>query len=883
MSEDQPGLPRRAFLQRAGLTGAAAVAASATGVRPASAQSRLAPTAAQLALEPVAGTWLPGDTHVHTDHSSDGSLPRQGLEQQGPGSTSVGTQVSAAERRGLAFLPITDHRSYDQHWDPQWTSSRLVLIPGEEANGSPHATVIGATDQIVDGANPPGSAAYRHVQQSIWDVHAQAASWGTAHPDDGELVPDFSIFKVNENASATGVDTVEIFNTENPERKIDYAENRWSAGFRFGIAAASDSHFSEIDAFAGPGLPTTRVLTTAASERAILDGLRAGRTTVARNPLLAEVTLTAALGQDAAPVAVGGDELVVGAGTAVRLTVRAQRAEGTTVFLYRSPGRSVAPLLQFVPALPDETRTVTVQAAPGESWFRVEARGPGGVTVPTRDPAAPISDPANLLQAATSPIFVSTAGPAVARPEIPLPPDSGADAARPVFAEPGRFAGFGDLATTPGFAIVVGEQHAPGRTAVLARRVSAAGADAGADGPAIDLAPASLAARFPRVAARGDDVWVVWQDERGGQAPRRPDVYLRHSTDGGRSWLPEVRLTAGAGRAERPVVALTPAGLPLVAWMDNRGGAFDVLARVVGADAAAVNLSAPGKVVTPGNPADARSARYPASLFPSVSVAPDGRLAVAWQDNRNDPDPLFTGRSISLEGPSSGGTAPDDFEIFTATRAAGAAAWSAPVNASASPARSDRHPSVAFDRDGVLHVAWDSKELRAAGANLSLRGARSTDGGATFGAPEPIALEPAAMSQRPRLDLDPDGTLRAVWYDSRAADWRWAVTTATRGRDGWSAAQALSGPGNGTWPAVSGGRVVFTSDRAATSQRDRASQVLLLEATDARSDAAPPSVVAEVPAALLLLLAGGAVVARALGRGQRGVEDGGSGGGALPC
>ena len=866
------GLDRRGFLRVAGLSGVT-VAAAAAGALPAGAAPAVrtgaggAPTLAAVS-DGLGGSWLTGDTHVHTDHSSDGSLPRQGLQQQGPGTTSVGTQVRAAERRGLSFLPITDHRTYDQHWDPQWTSSQVLLIPGEEANSSPHATVIGSVDQIVDGANPPGSAAYRHVQQSIWEVHAQGASWGTAHPDDGELVDDFTVVRVNDNASAVGVDTVEIFNTENPERKIGYAEDRWNAGFRFGIAAASDSHFSETDAVAGPGLPLTRVLATARTERAILDALRAGRTTVARDAVRTELTLIADLDGDGVADAVGGDERLVAAGRTVTLTVRAQRGVGTTVFLYRSPGRGVAPLLAFQPVLLDETRTVSVTVPAGQSWFRVEARGPGGVTVPFRDPAAPQSDPANLLQAATSPLFLSTSGPAVARPETPLPPDSGSDAAVPVVGEAGRFAGFADLAVTADATLVVAEAHSPGRTSVLARRLPA---DGGAPSPAVDLAPASGAARFPRVAARGDDVWVVWQDERSGQLPRRPDVFARHSTDGGRSWLPEQHLTRGAGRAERPVVALTAQGLPLVAWMDNRGGPFDVLAQVLGHDAAPANLSAPGKVVDAGNAADSRSARYPASLMPAVAVAADGRLVVVWEDDRNDPDPLFTGRAISLDGPASGGTAPDDFDVLAATRAPGAPTWTAPVNVSTSPTRCDRHADVAVDATGRLHVVWDSKELRAAGANLSLRTASSSDGGATFTAAQPLALAPDAMSQRPRLGWDPDATLRVVWYDSRASDWRWTVMTATHGEQGWSPEQALTGPGNGTWPALAGGRVAFTSDRGATGQRDRSHAVLLLDAVQAAG--APPSSVPEAPVAALLAVAGGVVLAGAAARhGARGAD-----------
>ena len=109
----------------------------------------MAPGAAWVSAD-ARGMWLAGDTHVHDDHSSDGSLPRQESKQTLPGNLPVGDQIGQAEREGLDFVPLTDHRTYDQHWDPQWTSSELLLIPGEEANGSPHAIVLGNVDVVVE-------------------------------------------------------------------------------------------------------------------------------------------------------------------------------------------------------------------------------------------------------------------------------------------------------------------------------------------------------------------------------------------------------------------------------------------------------------------------------------------------------------------------------------------------------------------------------------------------------------------------------------------------------------------------------------------------------------------------------------------------------------
>jgi hypothetical protein len=762
---------------------------------------------------PPPGTWIAGDGHVHDDHSADGSFIRQTVSQQGPGDLSVGDQIGQAERTGLGFLPLTDHRTYDQQWDPQWTSNKLLLVPGEEADGSPHATVLGAADELVDGANPPGSPAFRHMQQSVWDVHAQDGSWGTAHPDDGETNGDGT---PNANASTVGVDTIEIWNkASDVDAEITYAENRWNHGWRTGVTGASDDHFKELWAVAGPGQPTTWVYASTPTSGGVVDGLRAGHTTVSSSPVGPLVT-TELLDGSGRWMAMTGDEVAAHSGAKGTLRIRAQRAIGDNVIVYAAPGRSAGPIATLPVTTLDQTFVVPVTLGP--AWYRAEVRGvgsPPGLTDLENfvTGATPITNPtaiANQLLAIASPVFVDVSGtPAVPAAEIPLPPPSVTTdpvPARATIADAGRFTGFPDVATSGKAVHVVAEQHTGGRSHVLYKR-----ADGGA--PAVDLTSDTPSARFPAVAARGHDVWVVWQDERGGEMPHRPRIFMRHSGDDGRTWGAAQALTGGEGRAEHPDVAVSASDHPVVAWSDNRTGAFDVLVQEVGVDHGPVDVAAPGKTVTPGNPIDSRSAVYPASLFPVLAVAPDGRLALAWSDDRRDVDPLWTGH---LGGT---GTDPDNWEIFVARRGPGGQ-WSQPVDASASPTLADRHPALAFAGDGSLVAAWDAKTLQSSGANPALRWARSTDGGATFGAPATFALAPDAMSEQPSLSTGADGVVRAVWYDSRSTDWRWSVWSTSLGATGWAAPTRITGPGNATFPALSGNVVTFTTDRNARPQRD---------------------------------------------------------------
>src|SRR5262249_1277969 len=115
--------------------------------------------------------------------------------------------------------------------------------------------------------------------------------------------------------------------------------------------------------------------------------------------------------------------------------------------------------------------------------------------------------------------------------------------------------------------------------------------------------------------------------------------------------------------------------------------------------------------------------------------------------------------------------------------------------------------------------------------NLSVRAAVSTDNGKTFGDPAVLGADSNTMSERPRLGVDADGTVRAVWYDSRSEDWRWRVMTAAFKKDGsgWDEGTLIKAKGNNRWPANCGGRIGFASTRNATRlQRDATQQVFLL-------------------------------------------------------
>lgn len=791
-------------------------------------QAAVSPPLQAAVAQPPQGRWLAGDMHVHTDHSSDGSALRQGLDQRGPGNVSVAAQIRQGELNGLDWLPITDHRTYVQHYDPLWESSRLLLIPGEEANGSPHANPVGAIDTVVQGSVPEGRPRWSRLQTSIWDAHSQGAAWQHNHPDDGHLNDDLSL---NENANAIGADLVEGWNSYSAiERQMEYCETQWNRGFRFGISGASDSHFRELWPIMAPGLPATRVFVPQASVRGVLEGLRAGRTTVTAGEWRApRVFLQADFDGDGVFEAIAGDEIVAPPGTPGMLRIAVDNALPllNRIHLYQAPGGRVAgPIKVLQVTRRQQSFDVAVEAPQQAGWFYVEVRGvgaPHSLDADARDDPSRLHFDQLLLderRALSSPIFV---GPQLATPQpdesLP-PPITRDDGAANVLGQSQAYAGFPDIAVVGEVSHVVAEQHQAGASHVLYRRISAGDADT-----AINLVPASDTARFPKVAARGDDVWVAWQDERASQAPHRPAIYLRHSSDGGQSWQPEQLLRSLEGRAEMPDLALMPNGQPVVVWQEIAAGlAFDVMVQRVGQDDQPYNLSGPGKTVAAANLLDTRSARYPASVWPKVSVGPGGNIAVAFHDNRTDPDPNWTSQLFSGEDNS---TEFDNWQVLVGVLRG--EQWS-DLSALGQDDRADRHADLTFTHQGDLVVVWDSKEMRGAGANTAIHSAISSNGGQSWSAEQRVAENPQMMSQYPRLANGPGGVL-AAWYDNRATDWRWSVMSARLRDNQWGDGQLIAAPGNNTWPALDQDQIVFASTRRAQRlQRDQTQEIYLLPA-----------------------------------------------------
>lgn len=191
----------------------------------------------------------------------------------------------------------------------------------------------------------------------------------------------------------------------------------------------------------------------------------------------------------------------------------------------------------------------------------------------------------------------------------------------------------------------------------------------------------------------GDRLLLVWHDMRTDQ----DRLYAVSSSDGGATWTTPVRvdhLSADSkANVASPTALLSPDGEAFVAWQDGRNGRDDIFlarstdgGRTWGKEDLRMDTDEPGTAV---------------SRFPKLAKAKDGRIALAWEDDR-----------AGLE------------QIYVRVRAAGSAGEWGPelrVTTSLAPKHGAHLPGLLWDPDGALHVAWEVWDVTLAPDRIDKR------------------------------------------------------------------------------------------------------------------------------------------------------------------
>lgn len=230
--------------------------------------------------------WYRGDLHLHSAHS-DGSCPSQsGARVPCP----LFLTLQAAAARRLDFVAVTEHNSSSHHAllrEAQPYFDRMILIPGREITTfHGHFNVFGVTEPLDFRLAPAGRNSFNaladrvHALGGIVAINHPAVPSGEACMGCGWTMPGADLRKA---------DAVELVNggsaaaeNGNPEGRL-WGGPFWLAALEAGNAitgiGASDSHDPTRTAgeFNAVGRPTTVVYAKAFTQRAILEGIRAGR------------------------------------------------------------------------------------------------------------------------------------------------------------------------------------------------------------------------------------------------------------------------------------------------------------------------------------------------------------------------------------------------------------------------------------------------------------------------------------------------------------------------------------------------------------------------------------------------------------------------------
>ena len=140
---------------------------------------------------------------------------------------------------------------------------------------------------------------------------------------------------------------------------------------------------------------------------------------------------------------------------------------------------------------------------------------------------------------------------------------------------------------------------------------------------------------------------------------------MRHSADGGRTWDKARAVTTDGPRAAPDDRGDAATAAPIVAWSDNARGAFDVYVQELVVGTPAVNVSAPRQAHRRRRSRSTHARRFTPRRCSRRSPYRSERTTWRW------PGPT-TATTSTPAGPGhrgGEGTAPDDWEVFTATRA----------------------------------------------------------------------------------------------------------------------------------------------------------------------------------------------------------------------
>ncbi len=221
--------------------------------------------------------WWAGDLHAHSKESTDATPALEDM-------------VTFARGRGLDFVEISDHNTVtqlDYFAGVQARHPDILILPGIEfTTYAGHANAIGATRWVDHKIGQPGvtadgaarafaeQGAVFSINHPVLDLGALCIGCSWKQPIDPKLLGGVEIATIGLKQGGS------FFSNA----AIDYWDKLCAQGNHLAALGGSDDHSGgtkQGERFASPiGDPTTMVLADELSAKALVDGIRKGRTVV---------------------------------------------------------------------------------------------------------------------------------------------------------------------------------------------------------------------------------------------------------------------------------------------------------------------------------------------------------------------------------------------------------------------------------------------------------------------------------------------------------------------------------------------------------------------------------------------------------------------------
>ncbi|WP_242618087.1 CehA/McbA family metallohydrolase [Edaphobacter modestus] len=315
--------------------------------------------------------WFRGDLHLHDAHSDGSCVSEAGKKVPCP----LFKTVEAARARGLDFIAITDHNTVS-HFDAMRELApyfdKMLLIPGREITTfDGHANVFGTTEFIDFRLKSKYVPTFNDLLNDVEKKHAllsinhPGSPTGAACMGCGWSVKDTDFSRVHV------IEAINGGSMDGPQSGVPFWQKRLNDGFRVTAIGGSDNHNASYQSAIGK--PTTVVYAANLSERAVLEGIRAGHVFVdLQGSGDGAIEFTATAGSQSA---VMGDALKASSGTNVHFVLTMLNLAGAHAEVVRD---GVVKPLGEVAKNARETREFDEPSDGERHWVRVNVRGENG-------------------------------------------------------------------------------------------------------------------------------------------------------------------------------------------------------------------------------------------------------------------------------------------------------------------------------------------------------------------------------------------------------------------------------------------------------------------------------------------------------------------------